>query len=117
MPRTQNANEYLSGLIWKHCPKVGNHDLRTVNISVALAVSTLNGGLIALGTVLEEMGLHMGIFSSNYFVAKECARIKNTQRQASRATHKARRAKRRKRLCLDEQQEEAVGFLYVSGGH
>ena len=96
---------------------MGNHGFRTVNISVALAVSTFNLGATALGRVLEEMGLHMGIFSSNYFVAKECARIKNTQRQASRATHKARRAKRRKRLCLDEQQEEAEGFLCTAGGH
>ena len=99
------------------CPKVGNHGLRTVNISVALAVSTFNGGATVLGRVLEEMGLHMGIFSSNFFVAKDSERIKNAQRQASQATHKARRAKRRKRLCLNEQQEEAEGFPYMPGGH
>ena len=99
------------------CPKVGNNGLRTVNISVALAVSTFSGGAAALGRVLEEMGLHVGIFSSDFFVAKDSARINNAQRQASQATHKARRAKRRKRLCLDEQQEEAEGFPYVAGGH
>ena len=93
---------------------MGNHGLRTVNISVALAVSTFKRGATALGRVLEEMGLHVGIFSSNFFVAKDSALIKNAQRQASRATHKARRAKRRKRLCLDEQQEEAEGFPYMA---
>ena len=99
------------------CPKVGNNGLRTVNISVALAVSTFNGGATALGRVLEEMGLHVGIFSSDFFVAKDSACIKNAQRQATQATHKARKAKRRKRLCLNEQQEEAEGFPYMAGGH
>lgn len=35
---TQNANESLNALIWKYCPKVGNHGLITVNICVAIAV-------------------------------------------------------------------------------
>ena len=96
---------------------MGNHGLRTVNIRVALAVSTFSGGATALGRVLKEMGLHVGIFSSDFFVAKDSACIKNGQRQASQATHKARRAKKRKRLCLDEQQEEAEGFLCTAGGH
>ena len=65
------------------CPKVGNNGLRTVNISVALAVSMFSGGAAALGRVLEEMGLHVGIFSSDFFVAKDSACINNAQRQAS----------------------------------
>ena len=54
------------------CPKVGNNGLRTVNISVALAVSTFSGGATALGRVLEEMGLDKGIVSSDFFVTKDC---------------------------------------------
>ena len=107
----------MNGLIWKYCPNVGNHGLRTVNISVASVVFSFSGGATALGRVLDEMGLHVGICSSDFFVAKDSACIKNAQRQATQATHKARKAKRRKRLCLNEQQEEAEGFPYMAGGH
>ena len=92
-------------------------DLEVLSQSIALAVSTFNGGATALWRVLEETGLHVGIFSSDFFVAEDSTSIKNAQRQASQATHKARRAKKRKRLCPDEQQEEAESFPYMTGGH
>ena len=113
---TPNANECLNGLIWKYCPKVGNHGLRTVNNSAALAISTFSGGAAALGRVLEEMGLHVGIFSSNFFAAKNSACIKNGQRQASQVTTR-QEGPRGGRDCLDEQQDEAEGFPYMAGGH
>ena len=95
---------------------MGNHDLRTVNISVALAVYTFSGGATALGRVLEEMGLHVGIFSSDFFVAKDSARIKNARRQASQATHKARRAKRRKRLVkTNSRKRQRVSYTWQGG--
>ena len=51
---------------------MGNHGLRTVNISVASVVYSFNGGATALGRVLEEMGLDKGIVSSDFFVTKDC---------------------------------------------
>ena len=64
---TQNANESLNGLIRKLCPKVGNHGLVTVDISVGLAVSVFNCGASAFGQVLAQMGLCVGKFSLDFF--------------------------------------------------
>ena len=114
---TQNANESLNGLIWKLCPKVGNHGLVTVDISVGLAVSMFNCGASAFGQVLAQMGLCVGKFSLDFLESKDFARIQNLQRQAKQAAHKERRARRRKRLQQDEEQEEVEGFSYMTGGH
>lgn len=119
---TQNANESLNGLIRKLCPKVGNHGLVTVDISVGLAVSMFSCGASAFGQVLAQMGLCVGKFSLDFFFffffeSKDFARIQNMQRQAKQATHKERRARRRKRLQQDEEQEEVEGFSYMTGGH
>ena len=59
---TQNANECLNGLIWKYCPKVGNHGLRTVNIRVALAVSTFKGVQLLWGGCWKRWGCTWGYF-------------------------------------------------------
>ena len=104
---TQNANESLNALIWKYCPKVGNHGLITVNICVAIAVSLFNDGASSLGKIMEKTGLTVGKFCVAYFEVKDFERIRNAQRQAKLATDKERRARRRRRLQLEEQQEEA----------
>lgn len=66
---------------------------------------------------MEKTGLTVGKFCVAYFEVKDFERVRNAQRQAKLATHKERRARRRHRLQLEEQQEEAEGFPYLAGGH
>lgn len=54
---TQNANEALNGVIWKLCPKTGNHGLTTVNTAPGIGVSLFNDGASALGVILKKTGL------------------------------------------------------------
>lgn len=114
---SQNANESINSVIWKFCPKKGNHGLVTVDIAVALAVATFNSGATAIGMVMKEMGLTVGKSALDFFASKDRARILNSQRQAKMATYEVRQARRRRRLHLDEVQEEEEGFPYLAGGH
>lgn len=114
---TQNANESLNNLIWKYCPKHKAHGLTVAQVAVSIAVSVFNDGASALGAVMQEMGLLCGTFARDFFEEKDTYRIKNAQRRATAASLEARRARRRKRLRLDETNEEREGHPYQCGGH
>ena len=85
--------------------------------AVSIAVSIFNDGATSLLDIMKEMGLSPGCFARKFCEDKDFLRINNAQRQATAASFEARRAKRRRRLALEEQQEEAEGFPYQAGGH
>lgn len=114
---TQNANESVNSVIWTYCPKAKNHGVVVVEIGTAIAVSIFNVGAAALIKIMEEMGLQVGQFARKFCEEKDFFRIKCAERRATEQSLKARRARRRKRLTQEDQQEEAEGFPYQAGGH
>ena len=114
---TQNANESMNSVIWRLCPKNRYHGLTVVQAAVSIAVSIFNDGATSLLDIMKEMGLSPGCFARKFCEDKDFLRINNAQRQATAASFEARRAKRRRRLALEEQQEEAEGCPYQAGGH
>ena len=114
---TQNSNESVNSVIWKHCPKHKNHGVTVVKIGLAIAVCSFNDGAMALKSIMTNMELTVGKFALDFFTAKDIARIKNAQRGAKKGSLEARRAKRRRRLAADEQQREQEGQPYLAGGY
>ncbi|KAK3758696.1 hypothetical protein RRG08_056736 [Elysia crispata] len=114
---TQNANESINNIIWQICPKNKYHGLKTVEIGVGIATLIFNDGSKALKRPLELMKLTCGKFTQNYFQMTDANRIKQSEKRKTEASLEARRAKRRKRLHLEENQEEEEGFPYLAGAH
>ena len=114
---TQNANECLNGAIWRMCPKHKNHGFTAVATAVAIAVAVFNDGATSLLDIMKELQLQPGTFSRKFCKNKDTLRIMIAKRQAKEATLEARRAKRRRKLALDEQQEETEGYPYQSGAY
>ena len=114
---TQNPNESINHIIWKICPKEKNHGLKTVEISVAVAVCLFNSGCSTLGDILRAMAIEPRSFSQQFFSNKDALRIITAQRQARQATKEWRTMRRQQRLGLQEEQAKREGQPYLAGAH
>ena len=83
----------------------------------AIAVSIFNDGAVAIIRILEEIGFHAGKYCLDFCEKKDCFCIKCAERRATEESLVARRVRRRERLALGDQQEEAEGFPYQTGAH
>jgi hypothetical protein len=114
---TQNANESVNSTIWKICPKHKYHGLKAVTIGVGIATLLFNDGSKALEAPIRLMQLSCGQFTTAFFKTHDERRLRNAQRKVSEASLESRRARRRKRLGLEESYVETEGHPYLAGGH
>ena len=114
---TQNANKCFNGTVWRMCPKHMKHGFTTSATAVAIAAAVFNDGATSLLDIVEELKLQPGTFSQKFCRNKDTLLILVTKRRAKKASLEARRAKKRRKLALDEPQEAAEGCSYLSGAY
>ena len=114
---TQNANESVNSLVWKHCPKTGYHGLKVVEISVTIAVCVFNDGARRIADILTALELNPGSFTRRFIEDKDTVRLLYAERQADKSTKEFRRAQRLRRLGREEELEELEGHPYQAGGY
>ena len=90
MGQTQNANESLHSIIWHNSPKAKYVGQKSIEASTALAVSTFNGGEMALASVLHAMSITPSYNTLLHFARRD--RDRNLKRErAVLETQKRRR--------------------------
>ena len=104
-------------MIWQICPKHLYNGLTAINIDVGIATLVFNDGSQALQAPLRLLEVTCGKFMLHYFARIDYKRLLNAQNKVTEATLEARRARRRRRLGLDDAQVEAEGYLYLAGGY
>ena len=104
-------------MIWQICPNHLHNGLTAVNIAVGIATLVFNDGSQALQAPLKLLEVTCGKFTLDYFARTYSKRLLNAQNKVTEATLEVRRARRRRRLGLDEAQVEAEGYPYLAGGY
>ena len=90
MGQTRNTNEYLHSIIWHNSPKAKYVEQKSIEASTALAVSTFNGGAMALASVLNAMSITPSYNTLRHFAKRD--RDRNLKRErAVLETQKRRR--------------------------
>ena len=118
MAQTQNANESLHSIIWHHSPKAKYVGQKSIEASTALAVSTFNGGEMALASVLHAMSITPSYNTLLHFARRD--RDRNLKRErAIIETQKRRRRQLTSRAITAEssrkRRAKAGPSLYSSG--
>ena len=113
---TQNSNESFNNIIWTYCPKNKYNGVKTLEISVGLAVISFNDGTEGWKSVFTGLKLKYGVFSKKFFRQADAERIKKAAIRATEASLEARRARRNARRGKDESDAKKDG-TYGAGEH
>ena len=81
---TQNANECLNSVIWKHSPKTGWCSLRSVYIGTCMAVIGFNAGAREVLGIQYHLGLQVGKSTATYATRKDESRCKKAEIKAQK---------------------------------
>ena len=112
---TQNANEALHQLVWKHCPKELFLGRMGVEFACALAVCVFNDGVTSLGEFSDKLKLNPSPFCYSYLKHKDKERLKSAFRKDTDEVKQQRRVVRRKRKGLHDKHTRKEGVMYAPG--
>ena len=112
---TQNANESLHSVVWKHCPKVLHTGKAAVETACALAVCSWNDGVSSFSAIAQNLQVPLGSFAKAHLETKDIARVKKARYKATEASKQLRRKARRRRKGLLDKQQSSEGVMYAAG--
>lgn len=112
---TQNNNESLNSKIWKICPKTMFSGRRTVQIGVNDATMTFNDGMRARIKVLQQLGLVVVTYCSQFLQDEDEKRILSANKRVLETTKEARKCKKRLRLEEEAKLIQKEGPVYAAG--
>lgn len=113
--KTQNNNECLNSLIWKHCPKTQNAGKRIVEIATNEAVVLFNNGNKGRIKVMKEFGLTPSSYVRECLIHLDKKRIEISNLRFLQSTKEARKSERRKQKAIAENFLLHEGETYASG--
>ena len=111
---TQNVNEAMHNVIWQKCSKRVYVGMHTIQLGVASAVISYDGGL-GLLPVFDKLKMKRGQCRMNYLVKKDSERIKNMETKMCKKGLKRRKQLRAKRKGFSDICVEKEGETYSSG--
>jgi hypothetical protein len=112
--KTQNVNESFNNVVWSRVPKNTFVGKETLDLGVWDAVCTYNDGCVSRLSVLKQCGIKdIGKNTEAAMNDTDILRIKKAQIAAQQVTKEARTARRRRRLMLNDPDEEQD---YIPGG-
>ena len=77
---TQNNNESLNALVWKHCPKDVFVGIDVLNLGCYSAIINFNDGLNGINRVFEKLYLKPGHYSSSFLASSDLKRVRNMEK-------------------------------------
>ncbi|KAJ4447837.1 hypothetical protein ANN_09845 [Periplaneta americana] len=113
---TQNANESLHSVIWRHCPKDSFGSKRRVDLSVDLAVCKFNAGCRKTVLSLQEAaGLPAGDKTVALGVRRHQGRVVKAKLRATKKFQHYRQAIKSAKRRLLEAAKRTEGTTYKAG--
>ncbi|KAJ4433627.1 hypothetical protein ANN_15937 [Periplaneta americana] len=113
---TQNANESLHSVIWRHCPKDSFGSKRRVDLAVDLAVCKFNAGCTKTVLSLQEAaGLPTGNKTVALGVRRDRGRVVKAKLRATKKVQHYRQAIKSAKRRLLEAAKRTEGTTYKAG--
>ena len=112
---TQNNNESLNALVWKHCPKDVFVRIDVLNLGCYFAIINFNDGLNGINRVFEKLYLKPGHYSSSFLASSDLKRVRNMEKKYNEKEKSRRKQLRSIRKGFLDKDEEEESLCYGAG--
>ena len=114
--QTQNCNESINATIWQRCPKETYVSKQTLETGVASAVIHCNDGNRGLQNGLKALKLDVGPYTQSSLMKSDKHWVKRMNHKTTPAEKNKRKVLRHIRKGFQDDNLEAEGEKYISGG-
>uniref|UniRef100_A0A1B6JCK1 Mutator-like transposase domain-containing protein n=1 Tax=Homalodisca liturata TaxID=320908 RepID=A0A1B6JCK1_9HEMI len=113
--KTQNQNESFNNAVWSKVPKNVFVRLNTLKLGIYDAVLTFNNGFTSKLDVYNKLGIKLSEKSVAALRNFDTIRLKKAEKSALDMTKEARVARRKRKLALEEENEDPDDPEYGAG--
>ena len=110
--KTQNNNESINNVIWKHCPKDINVGRKTLEFGVASAVICFNDGISGVLNVFKKLNIPHGTYTTNFCKRRADDRILVMEKKSSEKVKSRRKQLHANKKGFIDANEVKEGTVY-----